>query len=160
MTLIHRVAGAQLILAMLALGVMGCATAADVALKYFANRPIAGAYDLVETLLPVVVFHGLPATLLRRQTIVLDLIDPVVGPRGTRLLMTVADWVIVALLGLITWAMLGPALQAWDYGDRKLELGLPMAAIWAVAILGMAGAVLAALAVAIRRPVAALERAE
>ena len=154
MRLVTRIAGYQLILAMLALTVMGCVTVADVVLKYVANRPIVGAYDLVESLLPVVIFHGLPATLLRRQTIVIDLVDHLVGAGGRRGLMLMADVVIVGLLLLLTWAMLPPALQTMEYGDRKLELGLPLIVVWAVAILGMIGAVLAAIAVVSRPAVA------
>lgn len=152
MRLVTRIAGYQLILAMLALTVMGSVTVADVVLKYVANRPIVGAYDLVESLLPVVVFHGLPATLLRRQTIVIDLVDHLVGPSGRRGLMLAADVVIVGLLLLLTWAMIPPALQTMAYGDRKLELGLPLIVVWAVAILGMVGAALAAIVVASRPP--------
>ena len=151
MPLVRRIAAFQLVLAMLALAVMGGVTVADVALKYFANQPIVGAYDLVESLLPVVIFHGLPATLLRRQTIVIDLIDHMAGPARTRALTVIADLVVVGLLLLITWAMVPPAYQAWDYGDRKLELGLPIVVVWAAAILGIAGAALAALSV-IGRP--------
>ncbi len=84
MGIVQRIAGFQLVLAMLALAAMGCVTVADVGLKYFLNQPIVGAYDLVESLLPVVIFHGLPATLLRRQTIVIDLIDHLVGARRAR----------------------------------------------------------------------------
>lgn len=80
MRAMHRIASVQLAAAMLALAVMGAVTVADVALKYLFSRPIAGAYDLVESLLPVVVFNGLPATLLRRQNIVIDLVDHLAGP--------------------------------------------------------------------------------
>jgi TRAP-type C4-dicarboxylate transport system permease small subunit len=141
-----RLASAQLVVAMLALGVMGSVTVADVALKYLAHRPIAGAYDLVESLLPVVIFHGLPTTLLRRQNIAIDLIDHVVGPRGTRALIGFCEWVMLGLLALFAWAMLSPALQALDYGDRKLELGLPLVVVWIAAILGMIGSALVMLA--------------
>ena len=144
--LANRLAAAQLVVAMLALGIMGTVTVADVVLKYVANRPIAGAYDLVESLLPVVIFHGLPTTLLRRQNIVIDLIDHVAGPRGTQALVGVADLVMLGLLGLIAWAMVSPALQALDYGDRKVELGLPIYLIWIAAILGMIGSILVVLA--------------
>ncbi len=137
---------------MLALVVMGVVTVADVFLKYVFSQPIPGAYDVVESLLPVVIFNGLPATLLRRQNIVIDLVDHLAGPRRTRLLVGVADAVMLALLALITWAMVAPALQAMDYGDRKLELGLPVWVVWAAAIIGMAGSVLVALTLVARRP--------
>jgi TRAP-type transport system small permease protein len=146
MRLINRIANIQLMFAMLALLVMGSVTVLDVLLKYVLNRPIVGAYDLVESLLPVVIFHGLPATFLRRQNIVIDLIDHIVGPRGTRALITANDTVVVGLLVLITWALLGPARLAFDYGDRKIELGLPLATIWTAVIVGMAGVIVAATA--------------
>ena len=146
MRLIVRIANLQLMLAMLALLVMGAVTACDVVLKYAFSRPIVGAYDLVESLLPVVIFHGLPATLLRRQTVVIDLIDHFVDHRGRRALIAISDAVVLAMLVLITWALLAPARQALDYGDRKIELGLPLAVIWGLVIVGMAGVVLAAIA--------------
>lgn len=152
MRVIQRIAAVQLAVAMLALVVMGAVTVADVTLKYLFSQPVAGAYDLVESLLPVVIFNGLPATLLRRQNIVIDLVDHLAGPRRTRLLVAAADLVMLAMLGLIAWAMIGPALQAMEYGDRKLELGLPIWAVWAGALVGMAGSVLAALAAALAGP--------
>jgi len=152
MRLVSRMASVQLVIAMLALVVMGSVTVADVFLKYVFSRPIAGAYDVIESLLPVVIFHGLPSTLLRRQNIVIDLVDHVAGPRRTRLLMALADAVMLAMLALIAWAMVAPALQALDYGDRKLELGLPVYIVWIAAILGIVGCVIVALAMLIRRP--------
>jgi TRAP-type C4-dicarboxylate transport system permease small subunit len=56
MALIARIARVQLIVAMMALLTMCAVTVSDVFLKYVFNRPIVGAYDLVESLLPVVVF--------------------------------------------------------------------------------------------------------
>ena len=154
MRTVARIASAQLVLAMLALVAMGAVTVADVVLKYLFSRPIAGAYDLVESLLPVVIFHGLPATLLRRQNIAIDLIDHVAGPRRTRWLIAAGDAAMLAVLALLTWAMAAPALQALEYDDRKLELGLPLIVIWAAAILGMAGSVLVAGTLLLHRPAA------
>ncbi len=151
MSVVSRIAGLQLILAMAALSVMGLVTVADVVLKYTLSRPITGAYDLVESLLPVVIFHGLPATLLRRQNIAIDLIDHLAGPQRTRFLLTAADGVMLVVLVLLTWAMVAPAMQALDYGDRKLELGLPIFVIWVAVGLGLLGAVLASVALLVQR---------
>jgi TRAP-type C4-dicarboxylate transport system permease small subunit len=146
MNLIRRIANIQLVFAMLALLVMGAVTVSDVFLKYLFNRPIVGAYDLVESLLPVVIFHGLPATFLRRQNIVIDLIDHIVGYRWTRTLIIANDIAVLGLLVLITWALLSPARLAFNYGDKKIELGLPLAMIWTAVIVGMAGVIVAAAA--------------
>ena len=152
MPVVAAIARVQLFAAMLALVVMGGVTVTDVVLKYIWNQPIAGAYDLVESLLPVVVFNGLPATLLRRQNIAIDLIDNLAGPRGTRFLVAVGDFVMLVMLTLIAWAMISPAYQAWEYGDRKLELGLPLVVVWAGALVGLAGCVLVAFTLAVVRP--------
>ena len=144
MAFIGRIAALQLMAAMLALVVMGSITVADVALKYLFARPIAGAYDVIESLLPVVVFMGLPATLLRRQNIAIDLIDGLVGPDHARTLIRIADAAMLAMLALLLAAMWSPAVQALEFGDRKLELGLPVVVVWAAAMLGLAGCVLVA----------------
>ena len=128
------------------------------ALKYLLNQPITSAYDLVETLLPVVIFHGLPATLLRRQNVVIDLVDHVAGLRGTRVLVAAADAVMLGLLVLMTLAMVAPAHQALEYGDRKLELGVPLYAIWIAVLAGIAGCVLVAAAQLLHRPAPAPQR--
>jgi TRAP-type C4-dicarboxylate transport system permease small subunit len=146
MKIVTRIVNIQLAVAMLALLTMGAATAGDVFMKYLFNRPIVGAYDLVESLLPIVIFYGLPATILRRKSIVIDLVDHLAGPRARRGLIAVSDLTVLAVLAVMTWALVAPAKLAFDYGDRKIELGLPLAAIWAAVILGMGGVILAALA--------------
>lgn len=152
MHLIARIANFQLMLAMACLVIMGLVTVCDVFLKYFFTRPIVGAYDLVETLLPIVVFYGLPSALIRRQNIVIDLIDHFVGPQRTRKLVTGSDVLTAALLILIASAMITPALQAFAYGDRKLELGLPLAVIWAVTLVGMVGCIIVGLGLVFNLP--------
>jgi TRAP-type C4-dicarboxylate transport system permease small subunit len=149
MRTIARIAGLQLKLAMLALLTMSAVTVTDVVLKYVLNRPIGGAYDLVESLLPVVIFNGLPAMLLRRQTIVIDLVDHMAPPTWVRVLTLASDVVVAGLLIVMTCAFFAPAWQALAYGDRKIELGLPIAAIWVVVIVAMGGVVLAAMCVVV-----------
>jgi TRAP-type C4-dicarboxylate transport system permease small subunit len=144
MTVVAALARGQLLLAMLALAIMGAVTVLDVALKYLFNAPIVGAYDLVESLLPVVIFHGLPITILRRQIIVIDLLDHAVRAPTKRLLTAAGDLATALMLCAIGAALIAPARLAFDYGDRKIELGLPLAAVWAAVILGMIGTILAA----------------
>jgi TRAP-type C4-dicarboxylate transport system permease small subunit len=146
MKAIARLARVQLIFAMLALVVIGAVTVLDVVLKYLFNAPIVGAYDLVESLLPVVIFHGLPTAILRRQVVVIDLLDHVVREPTRRLLVVAGDLATAIAFCTIGAALVAPAKLAFDYGDRKIELGLPLAVIWAVVILGMIGTILAAAA--------------
>ena len=149
--LIDRLQRAQLRLAALALIVMMLVTVADVALRYLFNHPISGSYDLVESTLVVFVFHGMSAVFLARQNIVIDLVDSVIGRQAVRVLIGLADLLSLATLAILGWAMTTPALQAFAYGDRKLELGLPIYVLWIFALSGMAGAMLCVLALIVGR---------
>jgi len=143
----------QLWLAALALIVLMLVTVADVFLRYLFNSPVRGSYDLVESMLLVFVFNGLAAGFFLRRNVVIDLIDSAVGPRGTVVLVRIADLLSVVCLCLLMWAMLNPALQAYDYGDRKLELNLPIYVLWIVAFLGMLGTTFCALVAMLAQPV-------
>ena len=135
----------QLGLAMLMLTVMMLSTVADVVLRFAFNHPIHGAYDIVESCLAVFVFNGMAAVFFRQQHIVIDIIDHLVGHAWGRRLAVAGELIGAATLLLMLAAMISPAMQAYDYGDRKLELGLPTYTIWAGAIAGAAGAFACAL---------------
>lgn len=137
----------QLRLAAVALVIMMMVTVVDVFMRYAFNRPVSGSYDLVESMLVVFVFHGLAAVFFNRQNIVIDVVDYMVSRRAVDILIIVADILSIGGLLLLTWAMIGPAWQAFQYGDRKLELALPLYILWIVALTGIAGAILCALGV-------------
>jgi TRAP-type C4-dicarboxylate transport system permease small subunit len=149
---LDRLQAAQLRLAASALILMMLITAADVFMRYVFNSPVRGSYDLVECLLVVFVFHGMAGAFLKRQNIVIDVIDHFAPPRAISMLIRIADVLSVVCLVLIAWAMLRPAMQAYDYGDRKLMLNLPLYLLWIVALVGMAGTILCALGALIRPP--------
>ena len=152
-SLIQRLQRAQFRLAALALVVMMLSTVADVFFRYTFNKPLRISYDLIESMMVVYVFHGMAAVFLKRRNIAIDLIDSFAGSKLIRFLIVVADGLSITCLVLLAWAMTGPALQAFNYGDRKLELGLPLYVLWAVALLGIAGTILCALAAAFAGPV-------
>lgn len=150
-SLFQRLQRAQLRLAALALIIMMLVTVCDVVMRYLFNRPISGSYDLVESMLVVFVFQGLPAVFLGRQNIAIDVIDSMIGRYAVTTLIRLADLVSLAVLAILAWAMITPALQAYAYGDRKLELGLPLYVLWIVALVGMAGAMLCVIALLFSR---------
>jgi len=61
-----RLKNAQVRLAMIALVIMMGSTCVDVVLRFLFNRPIRGAYDIVEACLVVFVFHGMSASFFGR----------------------------------------------------------------------------------------------
>jgi TRAP-type C4-dicarboxylate transport system permease small subunit len=143
--LLDRLRLAQLWLAALALVVLMCVTITDVFMRYLFNSPVRGSYDLVEFMLVIFVFNGISSSFLQRRNIVIDLIDSFASPRLVAVLTRIADALALVMLALLAYAMMRPALQAYAYGDRKLELQLPIAVMWVFALAGMAGSILCAL---------------
>jgi TRAP-type C4-dicarboxylate transport system permease small subunit len=123
--------------AALALLAMMMVTCVDVFMRYAFNNPVRGSYDFVESMLVVVVFHGIAAGFLSRTNIVIDLFDmfapkKIIGP-----CIRVSDVLTVAALVLLTAAMITPFTQAWEYGDTKIDLGLPLYILWIAGLGGM-----------------------
>jgi TRAP-type transport system small permease protein len=143
--LLDRLRMAQLRLASVALIVMILVTLLDVFMRKVFNSPIRGSYDLVESMLVVFVFNGMSTAFLQRRNIVIDLVDSFAPRAVVAALIRVSDVLVVVTLALFSYAMITPAMQAFNYGDRKLELGLPIYILWAAALLGIAGAVLCAI---------------
>jgi TRAP-type C4-dicarboxylate transport system permease small subunit len=95
------------------------------------------------------------AAFFGRRHIVIDLLDSFVGRRAIAALIRLADALAVVCLGLLAWAMLLPARQAYAYGDVKLELGLPIYVLWLVALVSLAGAIFCALVTLVAKPATA-----
>lgn len=144
LALLERLRVAQLRLAAVALVVMMCVTVLDVFLRYVLNNPIRSSYDMVEAMMVLFVFNGMSTALLQRRNIVIDLVDSFVGRHVAAALIRLSDILTIAVLALFIYAMLTPALQSYGYGERKLELGLPIYIEWAAALLGIAGAIVCA----------------
>jgi TRAP-type transport system small permease protein len=135
---------AQTRLAAVALVTMMTGTVLDVFFRYVFNRPLRISYDLVESMLVIYVFHGISSVFLARRNIVIDVIDSMVRPAVLRILAAIADVVSVLCLLLFLWGMIQPATQAFQYGDRKLELGLPLYVLWGFALAGLLGTLICA----------------
>jgi TRAP-type C4-dicarboxylate transport system permease small subunit len=142
--LLERLRLAQLRLAAVALIVMMFVTLLDVFLRYVFNSPIRGSYDLVESMLVVFVFNGMSTAFLQRRNIVIDLVDSFAHRTIVAALIRISDLLAIVTLGLFAYAMVKPAMQAFTYGDLKLELQLPLYILWAIALVGIAGAILCA----------------
>jgi TRAP-type C4-dicarboxylate transport system permease small subunit len=143
--LLDKLRVAQLRLASAALVVMMCVTLLDVFLRYVFNAPVPGSYDMVETMMAMFVFHGMSTGFLQRSNIVIDLIDSFAHRFIVAALIRISDFLTVLTLALFAYAMLKPAMQAYAYNDLRLELQIPVWYLWAMALLGMAGAILCAI---------------
>jgi len=125
-------------------------TVVDIALRSAFSTPIRGVYELVELLLAGTFFFALPAVFLRGEHIVVDLIDGI-APAYIPLLKRIASMVGVAILALMAWRGALAARDTLMFGDVTADLGLPRIWHWAALLIGVLGACLAALGVALQR---------
>lgn len=129
---LHAIAGIALVVMMLV--VVG-----DVVLRAVFNTPIVGAYDVVSICLLVLTLFGMVPVVARRGEILIDIIDFLMPPAGLRLLSVLAAVGGIAIFLFFGWSMVQPALEAWQWGERSLELGIPKWPLWVVAFLGLVG---------------------
>lgn len=128
----HAIAGVALVVMMLV--VVG-----DVVLRAVFNTPVKGAYDMVSIALLVMTMFGIAPVVATRSEILIDLIDAVLPPAWLQVLAIVAALIGVVLFAFFGWAMIQPALDAWRWGERSLELGIPKWPLWVVAFIGLIG---------------------
>lgn len=145
--ILYSIFDLQLKLAMLALVAMMLIIVADVFMRYAFNAPIPGTYDLVGILLAIMVFFGLARVISDRAEITIDIVDNLGSASLLRLLTLIAGFVALGILVFIFWSMIGPMIGAYRYGDRSLELNMPVWITWVLSLLGLSGAVLAAFTV-------------
>ena len=122
-------------------------TVADVLLRALANQPIPGASEIVELLLACSFFLALPATFLRDEHIVVDIIDGV-APRRVPLLKRIAAVLAALALGLMAWQGWIAAKDMLAFGDVTSYLSIPRIIYWIPVLAGLIGAAAAALAMA------------
>jgi len=137
-------------LAGISLAAMMLVTVADVLLRAVANRPIRGTFEIVELLLACTFFLALPASFLRDEHIVVDIIDGTV-PRWVPLLKRLSLAIAVALLAAMAWQGWIAARDAVAFNDVTSDLGLPRLWYWIPVLAGMIGACLAAVAMLLKR---------
>jgi TRAP-type C4-dicarboxylate transport system permease small subunit len=105
------VAAAAILLVMMGL------TFVDVVARYVFNRPIAGAFEVTELLLLVLIFAGLPLVTYADEHAVMDFIDRPLGPRGTRILERLVHALCAATMAVLAWLVWLKADRIWAYRD-------------------------------------------
>lgn len=134
----ERMVRACTALSVVALVLMMGATVVDVFMANVFKRPIVGVFDLVETTLVLSAFLGFPATFLAGGHIAVDVVDLVASPSTLARLKILAKLFSLVFLAFLAWQMVEPAHDAYKFGERKQELGLPLYALWIPMIFGIA----------------------
>jgi TRAP-type C4-dicarboxylate transport system permease small subunit len=125
-------------------------TVTDVTLRAALNFPIRGVYDLVELLLAGTFFFALPCVFLRGENIVVNSIDDL-APRWVPTLKRAAEVLAIVVLAVMAWQGWIAASDSLAFHDVTADLGLPRYWHWLALLIGVIGAGVAALAMALRR---------
>ena len=132
------------------LAAMMLLTVLDVVLRKFGDRPIHGTFELIELLLVCTFFFALPATFLREENIVVDLVDGS-RPRWVPALKRLSAVIATIMLATIAWQAWLQARDAMSFGDVTSDLSLPKILYWAPLVFGIAGGAAAAAVIAFGR---------
>ncbi len=138
-------------LAAVALAGMMLLTVADVGLRALVNLPIRGILELIELLLAATFFLALPASFLRQEHIVVDIIDRAAGPR-VGLLKRVAGMTAVVIVAVMSWQGWKAAQDTLLFGDVTSDLELPRIWYWIPVLAGLIGSLIAALLMVLSPP--------
>ena len=126
------------------LAAMMLITVADVTSRALFNRPIEGAYDLVQLFLVGSVFFSIPDVFLRGENIVIDFIDHLFGRRAIDVLKVIANLLAFVFLSTMLWNMMAPARDAVRFHEVSPDLAISLGAHWSLMILGVVLALLPA----------------
>lgn len=110
----------------LALLTMALWTVVDIITRYAFAKPIRGSIDLVESTLVLVVFLALPECFHRDEQITVDVVDHVAGARTVAGLKLLGSLCTLAFLLLLGYTGIQPTLDAFQFGDRKPDLPIPI----------------------------------
>jgi len=128
-----------------ALAAMMLVTVADVVLRAAINRPIRGTLEIVELLLTCTFFLALPASFLRDEHIVVDVVDGV-APRWVPALRRFAGMLAVLILAAMAWQGWIAARDTLMFNDVTSDLAIPRIWYWVPVLAGMIGGGIAAAA--------------
>jgi len=129
------VAASAILMAMMLL------TVVDVVARYVFNRPLAGAFEVTELMLLVLIFAGLPLVTYADEHAVMDFIDRLLSPRAQDALRRAVQVASAAVMFLLTWLIWLKADRIWAYRDATDVLRIlygPFVYFMAVTI-GLAG---------------------
>jgi TRAP-type transport system small permease protein len=112
-------------------------TVADVTARSLFNRPITGAYDLVQLFLVGTVFLSIPDVFLRGENIVIDFVDHFFSAGAVRWLKVAASLAALIFLTVLAWRMVQPALDSISFHEVSLDLSIPMWVYWSLMIGGI-----------------------
>ncbi len=103
----------------------------DVAGRDLISHPFPGAYDIVSYLLALMVFAAAPAIALKKNHIVVDVLDGITPLWLARIRNIIIESLVLIMMGLFSWRLMAYAIDAYTYDQVSTDIYLPM---WPVAV--------------------------
>ncbi|MDH5750734.1 MAG: TRAP transporter small permease [Rhodospirillales bacterium] len=125
-------------------------TTGDIVLRWIANSPIFGAFELVELSLVSLVFLSLPKVFIGNKHIVVNALDgffPKPMLRWLNILGALLSLSFVVLMGVFMFRF---AHDAYTFEDRTMDMSMPVIWFWVPVYLGVIASVVVCLVVARR----------
>lgn len=114
--------------------VISVLTIVDVTLRWLANRPIPGFYELSQLIIAIVITASFPAALATRNNLTIDFLAEIL-PARARQWLTVAGAVLIQLfLVLFAWRLAFHASELAARNAATINLEIPVAPFWYVAV--------------------------
>jgi TRAP-type C4-dicarboxylate transport system permease small subunit len=136
--------------AAVSLAAMMLVTVADVVLRAAINMPIRGTLEIVEFFLTCTFFLALPASFLREEHIVVDVVDSYAAS-WVPLLRRVAGVLAVLVMAAMAWQGWIAARDTLLFNDVTSDLAIPRIWYWVPVLAGMIGGGIAAAAMLLRK---------
>jgi TRAP-type C4-dicarboxylate transport system permease small subunit len=127
-----------LVLGMMMLGAMMFLTATDVILRYLFNRPVSGAYELIEYMMAIVVPFGIAYCAYQRGHVAVDLLVVRFSKRLQAAIGTITSFLTLGLFVLITWQNLRYIREQYDSQLTSAVLLIPVYPFIAIVTVGTA----------------------
>lgn len=102
-------------------------TFVDVVGRNLFNHPLAGATELTEYALVGLVFLIFPLISYHNKHIVIDIFDPIVGPKGRRFQQFLAGILGAVVFAVLAYRLWGQGARLIVYGDVTPYLRIPIA---------------------------------
>mgnify|MGYP000613314336 CR=1 FL=1 len=130
----------------LAIAIMMLATCWDIAARTLANAPLHGVVELVEIMVLTSAMLGLPEVFFRDEQITVDLVDSVL-PHGLLMFVKAVALVLtIVFLAILAVNVYVPMADAYEFGDVKYDLHLPLYPFFGLIIFCFAISILSCLA--------------
>jgi TRAP-type transport system small permease protein len=119
------------------LGLMVLLTVVDVLLRLSLDRPLRGAFEIVEFLMVIVVFSAIAYTGLLKGHIVIQIFSSRLPERVRAILDIIADLISIGFCCLLIWQGFAQAQITRLRNDISGVLSIPVFPFYYVVVLGM-----------------------